>query len=193
MIYCLLARQAGRVKIGYTDDPIARIRALQTGCAEELEIVAIVRGDMKQERQLHKQFAGHRAHGEWFHAHQEILDYFNPSRATASGRLRSRREMRTTTSIAHELDVSPGVVIRWITQGILVGSERVYLHGERHGQRWRVWPEDLERFIAAKSSRMPSLPTMREQKATERLAVQMDARTRELHEQAVKACEMVGM
>lgn len=55
------------LKIGKTSGaPDARIRELQTGCPFPIHLVAHTTGGMKRERELHKQFAKYRAHGEWF-------------------------------------------------------------------------------------------------------------------------------
>jgi len=59
-----------RVKIGITKDFPSRLRALRSASPVELEVVRLVytNDPFKVEAALHAEFAGHRAHGEWFAA-----------------------------------------------------------------------------------------------------------------------------
>lgn len=54
------------VKIGFATEIEARIRGLQSASPQKLEIFYFERGSMRDERQYHRQFSEHRAHGEWF-------------------------------------------------------------------------------------------------------------------------------
>jgi hypothetical protein len=56
------------VKIGTTRTRLLRQRlgAIQNGSPVKLEIVAAMLGDRQREQQLHREFAEHRLHGEWF-------------------------------------------------------------------------------------------------------------------------------
>ena len=67
MIYFVRAVGTDLVKIGHTDRDVGkRVRALQTGSAYGLELLAAFTGGPEAERALHAQFATFRAHGEWF-------------------------------------------------------------------------------------------------------------------------------
>ena len=56
------------VKIGFTEDEdiSKRIRALQTGNARKLELVAVIPGDTSAETALHRVLSELRVSGEWF-------------------------------------------------------------------------------------------------------------------------------
>lgn len=63
------------VKIGYSDDPHARIRDLQVGCPYKLKLIGTRPGSRKEEKSLHSLFYNHRLHGEWYQGHEEVLDF----------------------------------------------------------------------------------------------------------------------
>lgn len=56
----------GFVKIGFTGDFARRALAIQPGCPEPLQLLAYTSGGRATEREYHRRFAVHRAHGEWF-------------------------------------------------------------------------------------------------------------------------------
>ena len=53
-------------KIGKADNPEKRIKELQTGCPETLEIKLVIDGDEEKENMLHKALNKYRVRGEWF-------------------------------------------------------------------------------------------------------------------------------
>jgi hypothetical protein len=59
-------RKGDNVKIGRAKDPANRLKALQTGCPEKLELAEVLDGRGYEERVWHKAFANERLHGEWF-------------------------------------------------------------------------------------------------------------------------------
>jgi hypothetical protein len=61
--YFLLAPALGLVKIGCSDDPLARVEALRTMNAADVELLAVVD---TPELELHQRFREYRKHGEWF-------------------------------------------------------------------------------------------------------------------------------
>lgn len=64
-VYAL--RAGPHVKIGYTAGPIAnRMRELSTGCPYDIVCIGWQEGGMGLENALHRYFAAHRTHGEWF-------------------------------------------------------------------------------------------------------------------------------
>ncbi len=67
-IYIVRMRNGGRLKVGYSTNPKARIRALQTANPDKLEIVAILPGDLRDEARLHELLKRKGKHmgGEWF-------------------------------------------------------------------------------------------------------------------------------
>ena len=56
--------QSGLLKIGKAYDPDSRLKSLQAGAGEELEMLAVL--DENKEAELHKRFAAYRRRGEWF-------------------------------------------------------------------------------------------------------------------------------
>jgi hypothetical protein len=71
-VYFITAREVGRVKIGCGYDPWDRLERLKTGSPVELALEAVIDGSYDEERELHRQFAGHRIRGEWFNLCPEI-------------------------------------------------------------------------------------------------------------------------
>jgi len=68
--------QAGhRVKIGLTDKPEDRVRALMTGQPHDVRIIAMMDGGFAQEKALHKKFAKYHVRREWYKFSKEIKDY----------------------------------------------------------------------------------------------------------------------
>jgi Meiotically up-regulated gene 113 len=56
-----------RIKIGFSKDPLNRLKALQTGNSRKIEIMGWIKSDDQSlERELHKKYQKHRLHGEWF-------------------------------------------------------------------------------------------------------------------------------
>jgi hypothetical protein len=73
-LYCI-ANDQGLVKFGFSADPSARLRALQTGSADPLFLVETVdcgsRDVREMERVLHSEFHHLRVRGEWFRCSPE--------------------------------------------------------------------------------------------------------------------------
>jgi hypothetical protein len=67
-------RQPGSnlVKIGKATDVNARLKTLQTGMPDEIEILSVINGD--HESYLHKRHAAERVRGEWFRLTTEVRD-----------------------------------------------------------------------------------------------------------------------
>jgi hypothetical protein len=63
---------SGPIKIGIAVRPLDRLRGLQTGHHEPLELLATCEGGETQERAYHKLFSGRRLKGEWFERCPEI-------------------------------------------------------------------------------------------------------------------------
>lgn len=65
-LYFIQARTTGRIKIGRSVNPKRRLRALQTGNANELKLIASLEGLGWRERDLHETLREWRVSGEWF-------------------------------------------------------------------------------------------------------------------------------
>lgn len=65
-VYVVRAKDSGNVKVGHSGDVDWRLKSLQTGSWEELEIVFVIRGSRETERQIHEDFDHLHIRGEWF-------------------------------------------------------------------------------------------------------------------------------
>jgi hypothetical protein len=75
-LYCISDNQ-GRCKFGYSKDPHSRLRSLQTGNSNSLELVYSISVDVVGiqllESQLHREIGSHRRlKGEWFSIESSI-------------------------------------------------------------------------------------------------------------------------
>ncbi|MDE2021112.1 MAG: GIY-YIG nuclease family protein [Patescibacteria group bacterium] len=75
MIYII--RYQDTVKIGCSEDPVSRIRKIQTNLPERLEILAIIPGGFSEERALHRRFEDEHTNGEWFRYTDKIADFIS--------------------------------------------------------------------------------------------------------------------
>jgi len=64
----------GPIKIGFAEDPEARLRILQTSYPYALRILGTIEGGQELERSYHRRFSKFRMRGEWFNRHPELLD-----------------------------------------------------------------------------------------------------------------------
>lgn len=72
-VYFLEAVGADRIKIGWTaGDPKNRIHSMATGCPFPLRLHATLVGTVDGEQWLHERCKAAHAHGEWFHATEDI-------------------------------------------------------------------------------------------------------------------------
>lgn len=65
----------GLIKIGYARDWWTRMKTLQSGNPEPLEILVYSRGDSVAEERLHSAFARYRRNGEWFEPGPALVAY----------------------------------------------------------------------------------------------------------------------
>lgn len=65
-VYCIRDDEADAVKIGFSKNPISRLRQLQTANSRRLRLLCVFDTTQAFERSLHRSFAGRRLHGEWF-------------------------------------------------------------------------------------------------------------------------------
>lgn len=65
-VYFVQEKGTGRIKIGKAKDPLSRMRTLQTGNQEKLQIIALFPDMGDTEAKMHEKFAKHRLNGEWF-------------------------------------------------------------------------------------------------------------------------------
>ena len=77
MIYFIQSANDNRIKIGMSDNPVTRLRQLQTGASSQkpYTILAVVPVGRRRESELHKQFKEYHSHREWFNSAPEILKF----------------------------------------------------------------------------------------------------------------------
>lgn len=80
-VYFVQATRCRLIKIGYSDEPLVRLRSLRMSGPDELTLLAVKRGDMADERELHATFARFRLHGEWFKPSKRLLRFIEEVRA----------------------------------------------------------------------------------------------------------------
>jgi hypothetical protein len=72
-VYFIQAGEAGPIKIGKSDDPVARLRSLQTAHHQRLILLGTVRGGEPLEKELHRLHEKDRLLGEWFRPSFEVI------------------------------------------------------------------------------------------------------------------------
>lgn len=77
MIYFIQSSDKS-IKIGFTNqNPLARLKALQTGSNLELTLLGVINGDKNRELRLHDRFKEFRIRGEWFKNSKELVNFIN--------------------------------------------------------------------------------------------------------------------
>jgi hypothetical protein len=69
-----------KIKIGKSQGVTERLRTIQSMSPVPLKMIGYVVGYTMTERALHKRFADHRAHGEWFRSAPEISSWLEQNR-----------------------------------------------------------------------------------------------------------------
>ena len=77
MIYFITAREIGRVKIGFSDEPRSRFIKMRTDSPVPLALERICDGDLLDEFALHRRFQSDRLSGEWFKLSAAILAHMD--------------------------------------------------------------------------------------------------------------------
>lgn len=76
-VYFIQSGLDGPIKIGCARSVQARLKQLQIGNAEPLHLLAAIRGDAADERQLHQRFGAHWIRGEWFAPAEELAQFID--------------------------------------------------------------------------------------------------------------------
>lgn len=93
-VYVIRTKGREVVKIGLALDPVQRLNALQTGCPDKLELMAIrVNSSKEEEKDIHGLFEKHRLTGEWFTLSQEIVDFIDTDCISYSDYKKLRRKL----------------------------------------------------------------------------------------------------
>lgn len=76
LIYFVKGKVTKLIKIGKTQVDInQRVKELQTGSPDILEVIGITFEPYTSENELHDKFAKYRKHGEWFLPSEDIVEY----------------------------------------------------------------------------------------------------------------------
>lgn len=70
----------GLIKIGYSGNIPQRIKHIEALSPLPITLLGWMPGGASKEFELHKQFAGHKHHGEWFNPDPEILNFIEANR-----------------------------------------------------------------------------------------------------------------
>lgn len=74
-MYFIQARRGDLIKIGWTQCLRERLATIQITCPYRLHVLGTIPGSRGVEASLHRQFAAHRAHGEWFRPARTLLAF----------------------------------------------------------------------------------------------------------------------
>ena len=66
LVVYFIRAESGQIKIGVSVDVVRRMQDLQGASPSRLELLGTVSGGLREEGRLHRKFAAHRLHGEWF-------------------------------------------------------------------------------------------------------------------------------
>lgn len=86
VIYFVLNKATGLIKIGTTKRLGVRLVALRRSDGKDLVVNGVMDGSHSDERAIHKRFSHLRVKGEWFRADPELLLYIDMNTSEWSGR-----------------------------------------------------------------------------------------------------------
>lgn len=92
-VYFVQAVDGGPIKIGFSENPLERLRALQMASPASLRLVALVPGSYADEAAVHAHLHAHRLHGEWFTDHEDVLDVLRAPLSTLPRAVALRRNI----------------------------------------------------------------------------------------------------
>ena len=74
VVYVVRSRATGLVKIGYSSNPARRLDELAARHGP-LDLLLVLAGDRRDEKALHRRFAGHAVGHEWFRCSRELESF----------------------------------------------------------------------------------------------------------------------
>ncbi len=79
MIYFIQSENDKRIKIGHSENPVARLKQLRTGSStpKPYILLAVQPGGPKKEAEMKSKFKQYLSHNEWFESGEEILEHIN--------------------------------------------------------------------------------------------------------------------
>ena len=72
-VYIIHCKDLATIRIGYSDNPFARLSQLQMGNSSELSIVSVFKGGREEEAELHDRFELNGVRGEWFSVDDNLV------------------------------------------------------------------------------------------------------------------------
>jgi len=75
MVYFIQAGDRGPIKIGYSKDPMKRMKVLQQSNAKNLSLLGTIEGDKRKEWAIHNFLGFYKMKGEWFKSSEPILRF----------------------------------------------------------------------------------------------------------------------
>lgn len=89
-VYFMQGESGGPIKIGKTTDVDARRAGVQTGHPDLLRVLAVVSGELDEEKRLHLRFRKSRLKGEWFKPTPDLLAHIAAATLAEAGRKSAR-------------------------------------------------------------------------------------------------------
>jgi len=74
-VYFIQDTVTNNVKIGFSRNPLTRLKTLQRSTANPLKLAGVIHGTSKAETGLHAVYAAFKVQGEWFS--KDVLSYFD--------------------------------------------------------------------------------------------------------------------
>ena len=78
-VYAIRMGASGPIKIGYSKDPVSRLKQMQTGCAEKLKIIGTMPGGKLEEKNIHMALSSEKLSGEWFNNSTSVISFLEES------------------------------------------------------------------------------------------------------------------
>lgn len=83
LLYIIKGRTTRLIKIGIADSPRSRLRIMQCGSPDVLDLIMVIDPKLadleaiRVEYMLHRFLRGYRKHGEWFTCSPELIDWLS--------------------------------------------------------------------------------------------------------------------
>jgi seryl-tRNA synthetase len=77
VVYLLHNTESNKLKIGTTQYINKRLSTIKSSAGCNVELLNLIKGDTKIEREIHSKFSKFRDIGEWFIYHESIINFFN--------------------------------------------------------------------------------------------------------------------
>lgn len=74
-VYFIINDKNKLCKIGFSMNPIDRLKSVQTGCPYPLRLYRQIEGTYSLEKELQRKFQQYKSNGEWFFIKDRLFDY----------------------------------------------------------------------------------------------------------------------